>query len=232
MLTLALTAALIAAQPEQDESTPLVEFPHPLITEVLAVVPKGDDGDANGDGTRDASTDEFVELMNPHDEPIEIGGYTISDRNAGGQGAVEFTFPSLTLEPGDVVVVFNGGGAFTQDLGTQSAPADEKAERFDAWTFVMELSGNFAGFSNKGDWVLLSDPDGKPVHVVSWGSFKEKLPEGEGLVKETPADMSGGSLCRYMFGGPLVGHPALDGKLFSPGKHPIEARMTGDSQGR
>lgn len=232
MLTLMLAATLIAAQPEQDDHTSLVPFPHPLITEILAVVPKGGDGDANADGTRDANTDEFVELMNPHDKPIELSGYTISDRNAGGPGAVEFTFPKFTLEPGEVVVLFNGIGTSSEHVGTASAAADTKDERFDAWVFAIEPKGEFAGFSNKGDWVLLSDPEGKPVHVVSWGTFKEKLPKGEGLIQEKPIDTSTGSLCRYMFGGPMVGHTALDATLFSPGRHPIEAKMTEDSQGR
>jgi hypothetical protein len=231
--SLAIGAALASAQPEQDNNTPLVEFPHPLITEILAVVPKGDTGDANKDGTRDATTDEFVELMNPHDEDIELGGYTITDRNAGGQGAVEFTFPSMTLEPGEVVVVFNGKGTkFATQVGTEQAQADEKEEAFDAWVFVMENAGQFAGFSNKGDWVLLSDENGKPIHVVSWGTFKEKLPAGEGLIKEQPSDGSEGSMCRYLVGGPIVGHSALDGRKFSPGEHPIRARMTGEDQGR
>ena len=239
ILTLAIGAALAApalsesSQPEHDDHTPLVEFPHPLITEILAVVPKGDTGDANNDGTRDATTDEFVELMNPHDEDIEIGGYTISDRNAGGQAAVEFTFPSMTLQPGEVVVIFNGkGNKFAAHVGTEQAQADEMGEVFGAWVYVMDNAGQFAGFSNKGDWVLLSDPKGKPIHVVSWGTFKEKLPTGEGLVKEQPADASDGSMCRYMVGGPMVGHTALNGKLFSPGTHPIKANMADDDPGR
>jgi len=231
--SLAIAATLGLTQPEQDDNTPKVEFPHPLITEILAVVPKGDGGDANKDGKRDASTDEFVELMNPHDEDIELGGYTLSDRNAGGQGAVEFTFPSMTLKPGEVVVVFNGNGEkFATHVGTEQAQADEQDEAFGAWVFVMENSGQFAGFSNKGDWVLLSDPEGKPIHVVSWGSFKEKLPTGEGLIKEQPVDGGDGSMCRYLVGGPIVGHSALDGRKFSPGEHPISAKMTGEDQGR
>ena len=125
--SISLAATLLVSQPEQDDKVSKVVFPHPLITEILAVVPK-DGGDANMDGVRDSSGDEFVELMNPHDEEIELTGYTLSDRNAGGQGAVEFTFPEFTLEPGEVVVVFNGHGMSPRaDVGTaDAAPTEDR----------------------------------------------------------------------------------------------------------
>ena len=231
--SIALAAALLAHQPEDDESqTPKVVFPHPLITEVLAIVPK-DDGDANMDGTRDSSGDEFVELMNPYDEEIELTGYTLSDRNAGGRGAVEFTFPEFTLEPGEIVVVFNGHGMSPRsDVGTGLSAPEAKHTKLGVWVFSMGITSEFAGFSNKGDWVLLTSPKGKPVHVISWGEFKETLPEDEELVVERPVDGGQGSLCRYMFGGPMVGHTALDGRLMSPGKHPIESIYAEDDSGR
>lgn len=234
MLThsITLAALMLAAQPEQDDQTPKVVFPHPLITEILASVPR-DAGDANMDGRRDAAGDEFVELMNPHDEAIELTGYTLSDRNAGGQGAVEFTFPEFTLEPGEIVVVFNGFGmSESEDVGTQAAAAKEKHAKLGVHVFSMEITSDFSSFSNKGDWVLLTSPKGKPVHVVSWGEFKEELPNDEELVAESSIEGGQGSLCRYMFGGPMVGHTALDGRLFSPGKHPIESIYAEDDSGR
>jgi len=65
-------AALRAAEPP-------VPYPHPLVTELLYAVPPGDKGDASRDGVRDAVGDEFVELVNPHDRPIQLKGYTITD---------------------------------------------------------------------------------------------------------------------------------------------------------
>ena len=230
--SIALAALLAGAQPEHDDNKPLVVFPHPLITEILASVPK-DAGDANMDGRRDAAGDEFVELMNPHDKPIQLKGYTLSDRNAGGQRAVEFTFPEFTLEPGEIVVVYNGFGmSESADVGTKLAAPKEKHARLGAWVFSMGITSDFASFSNKGDWALLSGPSGKPVHVVSWGTFKEELPRDEELVSETAVEGGQGSLCRYLFGGPMVGHTALDGRLFSPGKHPIQSIHAADDSGR
>ncbi|MFA6045777.1 MAG: hypothetical protein WC718_12405 [Phycisphaerales bacterium] len=75
-------AASPAATPATGHAVP---FPHPLITEVLFNVPTGAKGDANGDGTRDAVGDEFVELINPHDKPIDLKGYVLTD-SAGWPG--------------------------------------------------------------------------------------------------------------------------------------------------
>src|SRR6185436_1093444 len=44
---------------------------------VLYAVPK--EGDADQDGTRSATGDEFIELVNPHDKPINLKGYSLSD---------------------------------------------------------------------------------------------------------------------------------------------------------
>lgn len=66
-----------------------VHSPHPLITEVLASVPSGPRGDANGDGTRDAIGDEFIELVNPHDKPIQLKGYMLVDSDAWAPGAAK-----------------------------------------------------------------------------------------------------------------------------------------------
>ncbi len=230
-LALCLAAGSTHGQASSADEESKVPSPHPLITEVLVNVPPGEFGDANKDGTRDANKDEFVELVNPHSRTIDLTGYTLGDRNAGGQGAVEFTFPAFKLEPGEVVVVFNGGAFGSQDVGTGERAPKAKHDDFDAYVFTMGELGRFSAFSNKGDWVLLSDPDGKPVQVISWGTFDEELPSGEGLVAETPEDTSDGSLCRYMMGGPIVGHSALDGRLMSPGRHPIEATRAGEADG-
>src|SRR5205823_6103778 len=66
-----------------------VPFPHPLISEVLYAVPSGERGDANADGKRDAVGDEFIELVNPHDRPIQLKGYTLMDADAYAPGAAK-----------------------------------------------------------------------------------------------------------------------------------------------
>ncbi len=56
----------------------------PIISEVLFAVPKGSEGDANGDGVRSATGDEFVEIYNPHDKAIQMKGYRLNDGTPAG----------------------------------------------------------------------------------------------------------------------------------------------------
>ncbi len=71
-------AAQPAAKPPTNGAKPL----HPVITEVLYAVPR--DGDADQSGVRSPTGDEFIELVNPHDVPINLKGYTIRDARTGG----------------------------------------------------------------------------------------------------------------------------------------------------
>jgi uncharacterized repeat protein (TIGR01451 family) len=87
-----------------------------FINEVLADPPDGIAGDANRDGTRDGTQDEFVELVNGSttNENIGIGGWTIKTRPLTGSTTetTRFTFASGTSLPaGTAIVVFGGGAA-------------------------------------------------------------------------------------------------------------------------
>src|ERR1051325_7112758 len=68
-------------------------------------------GDANGDGVRDSSADEFVEIVNTGPAPVNFGLFTISDA-----AQIRFTVPAgKFIPPGEAAVVFGGGnptGAF------------------------------------------------------------------------------------------------------------------------
>ncbi|HYV06810.1 MAG TPA: lamin tail domain-containing protein, partial [Blastocatellia bacterium] len=76
-----------------------------VINEYLADPPDGTAGDANGDGTRDAANDEFVEIVNGDTAPLDVGLFTISD---GTQ--VRFTIPAgKTIPAGEAAVIFGGG---------------------------------------------------------------------------------------------------------------------------
>jgi len=216
---------VVAIQPGEERSeaevasVPPPAFPHPLITEVLYAVPR-EGGDANGDGTRSATGDEFIELVNPHEESIELGGYTLSDRNPEGKGRLEFRFPSLRLEPGEVVVVFNGyESSWRGPVGTARGRAGERdAALGGAWVFTMEVDSSRRALSNGGDWVLLSDPGGNPVHLVRWGDFEERPPRVP-LVERAPARPKG-SAARATASGPLTSHASLSRLPYSPGRFP------------
>jgi hypothetical protein len=83
-----------------------------VINEVLADPPDGITGDANHDGVRDSTQDEFVELVNgTPNELISLSGWTIRTRATGSSNeTTRFTFASGTSLPaGEAIVVFGGG---------------------------------------------------------------------------------------------------------------------------
>jgi len=113
-----------------------------LINEVLYDPASGDAGDANGDGTRDANEDEFIEFYNSGPE-LDLGGYTISDASS-----LRHTFPVGTiLQPNGVLVLF-GGGTPTGNFGG---------------ALVQIASEGEINMSNAGDLVTLADASGNVV---------------------------------------------------------------------
>lgn len=205
---------------------PLVAYPHPLITEVLFAVPTGTSGDANQDGTRDATGDEFVELVNPHDKPINLRGYRLVDKSLGKGNALSFTFPECTLQPGEVAVVFNGYKSTILGAVGDSGHAAESNPKFSsARVFSMKGQSTKTSFSNAADAVLLFAPgvsaggtNSSAVQIVRWGKV-DSLPAA-GLNEEAPAT-SKGSVQRESMNGPLAVHPPEGSVSFSPGKFGI-----------
>lgn len=212
---------MLAVEPPK----PLVEFPHPLITEVLYAVPTGETGDVTGDGTRETNGDEFVELTNPHDEPINLRGYVLAGKSDDDPKrkfkTLRFVFPPVTLQPGEVVVVFNGyDQKWTAPVGdTTRGPSGGHEKFFDARVFTMNVDSARLGFSNKADYVLLSAPSGRPLHCIAWGDIK--TPEHVALVEKAPEN-DRGSVMRRTVNGELEPHPPIEGKRYSPGRFPLD----------
>ncbi len=215
---------------------PPVGFPHPLISEILYAVPKGDGGDASQDGKRSATGDEFVEIVNPHDKPIALKGYVICDalplkgpdsrpakvdpskKSPEGAGVekpkrsqVRFVFPDLTLKPGEVAVVFNGfESSIPGTVGDENAAGARNEKFAGAYVFTMRMKTQFASFANQGDCVALVDPDGRGVECVRWGTAaQEKKIPAAALVEEAPE--SNGSVQRDKPWGKFVSHRDLAG---------------------
>lgn len=213
--------------PSEPATPPAVEFPHPMITEVLYAVPTGDEGDADQSGKRSATGDEFVELINPHSKPINLKGYTLTDglvkkgsSKSKGQPQIRFVFPDLTLKPGEVVVVFNGSeGNPAGPVGDTKAAAGKNDKFHQAYVLTMRVKSTFTAFSNEGDCVLLSDPAGKPIECVRWGEESQSPEKAAPRTYDAPE--SRGSVQRE--GDEFVPHRNLSGDLgdlpFSPGKY-------------
>ena len=202
--------------------------PHPVITEVLFHVPNSDAGDADKDGSRDPTGDEFVELFNPHARAVNLRGYTLSSRlsvgDASGKKGVRFTFPDLELPPGAVVVVFNGyKSKATGPIGSAKTPPPKVHPDFGkAAVFSMGTTAKNRAWNNSGDFVLLSAPDGSPIDAIWWGEPSPMPPKACIRSAEAPANPSG-SVQRTTADADPVAHTAIDGRVCSPGEIPAKA---------
>lgn len=219
----ALLTSSTLAQGAGHSAAQTVPFPHPAITEVLFDVPTGGEGDASLDGKRDAVGDEFIEIANLHDKPINIAGYTLSDR--GGQ--IKFTFPALTLAPGEIALLFNGNNTTIPGPvgGMTSPPVRKNANFHNAWVFTLGNAKRTIALNNQGDRVVLSAPDGSPVDIITWGKTEmiDYISQPRtASVKPSP----GCSVQRVLETGELLPHLQIDGALFSPGWIPERVTVT------
>ncbi len=151
------SAGFLLFSPNQSscQSSPAAAAHELAITEVLADPPDGARGDANGDGTRDASADEFVEIVNAGATPICLSGWTLSD--AGRRGGHLFPL-SRPLRPGQAVVVFGGGVPTGQFGGSE----------------VQSASYGQLSLSSTGDVLTLRDAQGAVAKRFSWGDCDGK----------------------------------------------------------
>ena len=113
-----------------------------IINEVLYDPPSGDVGDANGDGTREAQEDEFIEFVNIGGT-LDLSGYTIHDNTQE-----RHIFPEGTvIPPGGVLVLF-GGGSPTGAFGN---------------AIVQTATTGLLNMNNAGDFVTLYNNNGEVV---------------------------------------------------------------------
>jgi hypothetical protein len=196
--TLASSAAL-----RQPQATP--QAATLIINEYLADVPGANAadlaGDANGDGSRSASQDEFVELVNTGLLPLNISGFTISDATQ-----VRYTIPSGKIIPaGDAAVIF-GGGTPTGTFGNAAANG-----------LVFAIGGGGLSLNNGADSIIVKDPSGNEVarrdYPASDGSADQSItrsPDISGLfVRHSTAAGSNGA--RFSPGTHINGTAFSDG---------------------
>jgi hypothetical protein len=179
--------------------TPAATADAVVINEVLADPPKGARGDANADGVRDPSDDEFVEIINAGRTPVCMAGWTLGDAS----DPLRHVFPlGDALLPGQALVVF-GGGVPTGRFGGAQVQWAAFAGRLD--------------LSNEGDVLTLRDATGTLVKQMSWGDCA-----GQPCARDHRAGELGigSSLVRWpeMVGGWAV-HTEKSPFNFSPGVH-------------
>ncbi len=131
------------------------------INEVLADPPTGIAGDANHDGVRDGTQDEFIELVNEtSSELISLSNWTIRTRPTGSTTeTTRFTFASGTSLPaGEAIVVF-GGGNFN--------PSDPV---FGCAQVVKATTAAGLSLTNSGLTILIRDGAGNLITQFSYGA--------------------------------------------------------------
>jgi uncharacterized protein (TIGR03437 family) len=160
---------ITATSGEVSATARLAVFPLALVlNEILADPPDGAAGDANHDGTRSSTQDEFVELVNASTVDLDLGGYQLTSRGAGGADTVRHTFAADTiLAPGTAIVVFGGAQAETFD---PAHPA------FGGALVLLASSGGLS-LANGGSVVKLLDPAGATVEQLAYGGAGE--PDGD-----------------------------------------------------
>ncbi|HYX28378.1 MAG TPA: Calx-beta domain-containing protein [Pyrinomonadaceae bacterium] len=135
-----------------------VTAPTLVVNEVLADPPTGTDGDANHDGTRDSAQDEFVELVNSTNAPMDISGWTLRTHSTTSTTeTVRHTFAASTNVPAGNAMVLFGGGTL------------DPANPLFGCSQVVKASTGGLSLTNTGLTILIRDGSGNLVTQFSYG---------------------------------------------------------------
>jgi lamin tail-like protein len=159
-----------------------------MINEVLADPPIGTAGDANQDGTRSSTDDEFVEIANISSNAILLEGVVLSDAMQ-----IRHTFAAATLGCGKAIVVFGGGN--TSGASWRS-------------NWVVASSGAVS-LNNSGDTLKLGTSASSTMDIVST-TYGAEAGMGQSIVRATELSPTAMFILHSM-------HPQSGGRLFSPG---------------
>lgn len=116
-----------------------------VINEVLFDPANDLPGDANGDGTRDANQDEFIEFFNNSNSPLDLSGYSVSDA-----ASLRHVFPANTIIPANGVIVLFGGGTPTGTFGDAIVQTASEATNL-----VLNNAGDVITVKNPSDKIVL-----------------------------------------------------------------------------
>ncbi len=133
-----------------------------VVNEILADPPDGLPGDANLDGTRSASADEFIELVNSTTRDLDISSFQLETQPLNSTVAiVRHRFPPSTIFPAGTAIIIFGGGSFDA-----SNPAFAGAK-------VFKASSGSLSLLNSGGVVTVRDAAGKIITSVQFGNSLE-----------------------------------------------------------
>ena len=168
--------------------------PQPLliINEVLYDPPSGIEGDANGDGTREAQEDEFIEFVNLGGT-LDLSGYTVHDN-----AQERHIFPQGTVLPSGGVLVLFGGGNPTGAFGN---------------AIVQTATNGILNMNNAGDFVTVYNANGEVVLTFDIDPLSNNPDESYSRYPDlnTEPDSEGNLFYQH------ASIPDSGGTLFSPG---------------
>ncbi|HKZ79768.1 MAG TPA: lamin tail domain-containing protein [Pyrinomonadaceae bacterium] len=175
-----------------------------VLNELLTDPPDELAGDANHDGVRNSSDDEFVELVNSTTRDLDLSGYHLeTTRSASNAAVTRHRFGPGTIFPaGTAIVVFGGGNPDFRE------PAFGGAE-------VVKASTGGLSLLNSGSIVALRNSTGVLVTFMAYGGSTGPPGNANQSLTRSP-DLVG----------PFILHQAAPGSrndLFSPGR-----RLSGD----
>jgi hypothetical protein len=161
-----------------------------LLNEVLYDPPAGTDGDANGDGTRDANEDEFVELINVSNSNLDISGYEFYDNTNLNQGMPNHVVPQGTVLSSNQAYVVFGGGTINGDFGN---------------AIVHTASAAVLNLNNASDTLTIKNDSGEILILFDIEALSNNPDESYTRLPD---------ICSADF----VQHNSASNGLFSPGK--------------
>ena len=129
-----------------------------VANEILYDPPADFAGDANCDGVRDASDDEFVEIVNASDVTVDLSGAILSD-----SVSVRHVFAEGTILGAQGVVVIFGGGTPTFDGTGPGSWCGATPQN----VYVDVASTGSLGLNNGGDTITLTKADGTEIFSVA-----------------------------------------------------------------
>jgi uncharacterized protein (TIGR03437 family) len=169
-----------------------------FVNEVLADPPDGPAGDANHDGVRSGSDDEFIELVNAQSDDVDISNWVVRTRAVGSTSEItRHVFAPGTIIPARDALVIFGGGTFTP-----SHPAFGGAA-------VVSTSSAGLSLTNTGMTIQVRNSSGHLITEFSYGGSTGLDGNANQSLTRSPDIIGGYALHTQSTG--------AQGRSFSPG---------------
>ena len=146
---------------------------HVIITEVLVSPNDADHNgtDWNGDGWIDAGSDQFIELWNPTDQEVNIGGWWLDDDPNGGSPPCAIGW-NTNLSPDERIVFYRSvtGLDLSYFDGDTIHLSNKYSVEVDSYSFPALDSdyGVSYGRSSSGSWGKVGDPTPGLANDENW----------------------------------------------------------------